>query len=346
MKLKYLAAVILLMLSSCSARSDEKIIEEKIEIENNPPIVTEEQKTPEEIELPEETEIEISKEEKYELKICSYLPVSSFKEEMLTNGTFELLDEITLNTGCYWLASGELEIKPNLIETINKIQEKFPELRIYCTINPKKNAASAIYSENQRKILIENMIKFKDENNLYGIDIDWEFPTENEWEYFSNFIAEAAEEGLNFSLAFYPSDVKLSEKAIKSAEKINIMAYDLFDDEGKHSTYEAAENAVKYFIELGFEKKQLSLGIPAYGRPLNAAASWPFYSDFAEELVNGENLIGENYFNSPQLASDKTVFAAEEKLDSVFLYHIGCDLAGNDEKSLLNSISKSLEYSK
>ena len=140
--------------------------------------------------------------------------------------------------------------------------------------------------------------------------------------------------------------MKLSEKAIKSAEKINIMAYDLFDDEGKHSTYEAAENAVKYFIELGFEKKQLSLGIPAYGRPLNAAASWPFYSDFAEELVNGENLIGENYFNSPQLASDKTVFAAEEKLDSVFLYHIGCDLAGNDEKSLLNSISKSLEYSK
>lgn len=330
------------MLSSCTARNEE-IIQDKIEIENNPPIVSEEVKVPEETKIPEENEIEILKEEKYKLQICSYLPVSSFNESMLTNGTFELLDEITLNTGCYWLADGELEIKSNLIETIKQIQKKFPEIRIYCTINPKKNASSAIYSENQRKILIENMLKFKNENNLQGIDIDWEFPAENEWEYFSDFITEAAEEGLNFSLAFYPNDVELSEEAIKSAEKINIMAYDLFDEEGKHSTYEAAENAVNYFVKLGFEEKQLSLGIPAYGRPLDGAASWPFYSDFAEKLANGENLIGGNYFNSPQLAIQKTEFAAENKLNSVFLYHLGCDLAGSDEKSLLNSISKVLE---
>ena len=284
--------------------------------------------------------------EGYSGRLSAYLPISSFTENMLTDGSISGLDELTVNTACYWLADGSLEIHSGLADLLSQLHQQLPDLELYCTINPKRGGAAAINTEQQRKILIDNILDFCTEQQLSGVDIDWEFPSENQWEAFSNFIAELSQAlksvDLKLSMAFYPDDVHLSSEAIKAVSKVNVMAYDQFDEEGRHSTYSCAQKSVDYFRKMGFEPGQLSLGIPAYGRPLSGEAQWPLYSEYAADLSSGTNQIGDFYFNSPQLAQDKTAFAAAEQLYGVFLYHLGCDVSGKNESSLLKAVEQAL----
>ena len=99
--------------------------------------------------------------------------------------------------------------------------------------------------------------------------------------------------------------------------------------------------SIDYFCSIGFETSQLSLGIPAYGRPLSAEAVWPDYIDYADQLADGTNLLNGNYFNSQQLAQDKALFARESALQGVFLYHLASDAEG--ELSLTTACAEVLK---
>lgn len=272
--------------------------------------------------LPEPTE-------KGKSRLSAYLPYSSYTDDMLSDGFLGLLDELTVNVGCYWRADGSLEIKNGLPEMLATIRAAYPELTIYCTINPKQGGAAAIMTEKARQTLVDSILSFCDENEMDGVDIDWEFPEEDQWDEFSQLIVQLSQTlsstDKNLSVAFYPQDVILSPEAMKAIQKVNVMAYDQFDEQGRHSTYETAVASIDYFLTLGFEAKQLSLGIPAYGRPLSGEAQWSLYYEYAEQLAYGQNQIGDSYFNSPQLVQDKAVFARESKLQGIFLYHLACD---------------------
>lgn len=262
-------------------------------------------------------------------RLSAYLPYSSYTDTMLSDGSLDLLDELTINVGCYWQADGTLEIKSGLPEMLHEIQAAFPELTIYCTINPNHGGAAAIMTEDARQTLIDSMLNFCDENDIDGVDIDWEFPAEDQRDEFSALIVSLSEAlssaDRSLSLAFYPEDVILSPEAIKAIHKVNVMAYDQFDKQGRHSTYETALDSIDYFLTLGFEPEQLSLGIPAYGRPLSGGAQWPLYNEYAEQLAYGQNMIGDSYFNSTQLVQDKAILARESGLQGLFLYHLACD---------------------
>ncbi len=281
---------------------------------------------------------ELIEPEDNESLLSAYLPFNTYSPNMLTDGTLDKLDEVTVNVGCYWQGDGTLAVSEGLKTMLSGIREAYPELKIYCTINPKKGGAGAILTEESRKHLIENMLNFARDEELYGIDIDWEFPADEHWDEFSELIVEFSEaldaEDKRLSLAFYPEKATLSAEAIKVIDKVNVMAYDCFDENGHHSTYKGAVEAVDWFLGLGFEEEQLSLGIPAYGRPVNKALEWPFYKDFAADLADGTNLLGEVYFNSPQLVIDKSLMAREQGLQGVFLYHLGCDSVDGENLSL------------
>ena len=81
------------------------------------------------------------------------------------------------------------------------------------------------------------------------------------------------------------------------------------------------------------------LGIPAYGRPLDASAQWLLYSDIDLSAVSSEdpNRIGDFFFNTPQLAAEKAQYAKEQELGGVMIYHLLCDKT--DEDSLIYAVS-------
>lgn len=342
---KLLALLALVLLCGCESRAPAP---EEIIIEAAPQEIVEEQKEqspPPQKPVKEEPVVEEPVEEEKNTALTAYLPLNACSDAVLNSPLLSQLDGLTVNVGCYWKADGTLEVKDALPAVLKHLKATQPDLALSCTINPKNGAAAAIDTAEERSALMENMLAFCDSYALSGVDIDWEFPQGSEWENFSALIVELSEAlsqtDRSLSLAFYPEAVNLSEEAIKAAHSIHVMAYDQFDEQGYHSTYEGAEEAIAYFTTLGFEEEQLILGIPAYGRPLSGAAQWPLYGDYAAQLADGTDLLGENYFNSPQTAVKKAQLAHEKGLQGVFLYHLGCD--SQDELSLISAIRKALD---
>ena len=339
MRLLSLLLTAVLLLTGCS-RSQPPAQEEE-----TPPssVITEEipeaEAEPEPV--PEETESE--------LLLCSYLPVASLSEpleDLQTN--IDALDYLILNTGVYWNSEGKLEISDDFISVWETLHG---QTELWCTVNPKgelireQTAGTVLDTAEERKQLIQSIADFAAEYQLSGIDIDWEFPLETEWADFSAFLVELegalSSADVQLSLALYPEDISLSQQAITALDRVHVMAYDQFDEQGFHSTLQTAQDAIDYFIDLGFAPSQLCLGIPAYGRPLDGSAQWVFYRDIDPDSMKGKNpnLVGDIYFNSPSLALQKQELAKEEKLSGVMVYQLLCDRS--NQNSLIYTLSLS-----
>ena len=170
-----------------------------------------------------------------------------------------------------------------------------------------------------------------------GIDIDWEFPQEEEWESFSLLLVQLKQllssqpQPIALSVALYPQQNQLNAEAMQALDRIHLMAYDQFDQQGFHSALQTAQEAVEQLLQQGADARQLSLGIPAYGRPLDASAQWVFYKDIPQDISReNPDLDGEIFFNSAATAVAKTQFACDSKLGGVMLYHLLCDRTGPD----------------
>ncbi|WP_195282690.1 glycoside hydrolase family 18 protein [Harryflintia acetispora] len=286
------------------------------------------------------------------LPASAYLPAST-KPKALGEyrESLALLRQVTLITGACWDAQGEVQVidqnYPALLAALKEYAgEDGP--KILSTFYPARelvragSAGESVATPERRSALIRSLIAHCEEYGLDGIDFDWETPKdESEWAFYSALITEAAkaleERGLLLSAALYPGDCQyLSSEAVAALPTLNLMAYDQFDDGGRHSTYLAAYEAAAKARGVGFAPAQLCLGIPTYGRPLDGSASWPLYRDAA--LGYAQNEADGAYYNSPALARDKAAFAALEGFGGVFLYHLGGDLPAPDRLSLLQSL--------
>ena len=281
--------------------------------------------------------------------LCAYLPVSSMTQGAAAvaeeyAGSIAALDYLVLNTGAYWDENGALSLSDELLDAIETLQGK---TALWCTVNPQGaliregTAGQSIDTPQERQALAQEIAAFAEQYGLAGIDIDWEFPLDDEWEDFSTFLITLKDtlsrnsEPVALSLALYPEEIALSEEAIAALDRIHMMAYDQFDSKGFHSTMQAAEDAVAYFTALGASPQQLVLGIPAYGRPLDGSAQWVFYKDIDPESISGENpdLVGDISFNSAATAAQKTQYALEQNLSGVMVYQLLCDR--NDQDALI-----------
>lgn len=279
--------------------------------------------------------------------LCAYLPVSSMTQGTAAvaeeyAGSIAELDYLVLNTGAYWDKDGTLSLSDELLDAIKILQEKTD---LWCTVNPQGaliregTAGQSIDTPQERQALAQRIAAFAEQYHLAGIDIDWEFPLDDEWEDFSTFLIALKDtlsrnsEPVALSLALYPEEIALFEEAIAALDRIHMMAYDQFDSEGFHSTMQAAEDAVAYFTALGASPQQLVLGIPAYG--LDGSAQWVFYKDIDPAAISGENpdLVGDISFNSAATAAQKTQYALEQNLSGVMVYQLLCDR--NDQDALI-----------
>ena len=164
-----------------------------------------------------------------------------------------------------------------------------------------------------------------------------EFPQEEEWDSFSLLrgqlkqLLSSQPQPIALSVALYPQQNQLNAEAMQALDRVHLMAYDQFDQQGFHSTLQTAQEAVEQLLQQGADVGQLSLGIPAYGRPLDASAQWIFYKDIPQDISReNPDLDGEIFFNSAATAAAKTQFACDSKLGGVMLYHLLCDRTGPD----------------
>ena len=278
------------------------------------------------------------------LSLSSYVTVTP-SEISKRKDDFSLLSDAVLISGsAKWDKNGEIVPGENLSKAINKIPSN--QCKIWISLSPQsvliknKTAGKTIDSKEKINVLTENILDFIDScggRDNIGIDFDWEFPYDEEWPFFSNLIVslKSAAPGLTVSAAFYPENISLTDDAVAALDRINVMAYDLFDENGYQSTYLAAQRSIDYFLALGFSPKQLFLGIPLYGRPVDQTQIWKLYKDTPDGFSDDTNLFENAYYNGALLIGDKLALANSKNLGGITFFHLFCDFPSSNQRSLI-----------
>lgn len=220
-----------------------------------------------------------------------------------------------------------------------------------------KGDSHALAFDDNREKLVASVVSLINEYGVDGIYFDYEYPIKSKHKKaFSNFLRELkknmTDKILGVALASWCMD--LSPIAIEALDAVEIMAYDQFDFLGNHSSFENGVSAIEAFIQQGYEKEKLSLGIPFYSRPSDQGAFWYSYSLEADKLgkyknfVNGPAFSAEDkcetrYYNSYQMTYDKTAYAYDLGIGGVMVWHLSCDLPFNNDISLFKAISDSID---
>ncbi len=196
-----------------------------------------------------------------------------------------------------------------------------------------------------RKKLTDFAVYMCETYDLTGIDIDYEYPrTAKAWANYDKFINECASalhaKGYKFSFAASLFGVKLSADTISKIDYVNAMAYDIYDNAGRHSSYNLAKTAIIYFSELGFKREQIVVGLPFYPRTMDETRQiWSNYDGVAKRWRGSvkpwvnvvSNRTWTYYFNGANMIRDKVYMSMEEGASGVFCWNMRSDVA-NDNK--------------
>lgn len=207
--------------------------------------------------------------------------------------------------------------------------------------------------------IVKSASAFVEKYNLYGIDYDWEYPQKSsQWKAYSLLITESAAK-FKVSVALPPWGIHLSDAAVKSLEHVNVMAYDLFDDRGDHANIQWGTVAsAKNLLAAGFEKEQILLGIPTYGRTVDGTAySWPVArgneavlgkfnsvvknNEFTDD--DGNKQIYDAYVQSYAEARDKTAYAQEAGFGGVMIFRAKCDSPYTYQYSIHRAVKEAID---
>lgn len=255
---------------------------------------------------------------------------------------------------------------------VKRLREVNPSAVITATVLGNKDfedglAVEERYSSamgNHTEKLINNIVALVKDCGLDGIAFDYEYPRSmKDFDIYADFLKQlknSLPDGKQLNAALSSWNIGtffLSKKDIECIDRIEVMAYDMFDDNGNHSTfYSACYSILKEFDDKGVPLKKVRLGIPYYSRPVNGDSYWGNYGDVADKLSPFENTFVEeytdldgvkhpalaNYYNGRQIVYDKTCYAIDIGVGGVMLWHFGTD-SFDPDLSLTMQITNAIE---
>lgn len=205
-----------------------------------------------------------------------------------------------------------------------------------------------------RKKLIDYCVYICDKYNLYGIDVDYEYPeNKQQWGNFDLFIKELSvalkDKGYKLSLALSSFNINyLSDEAVSVIDIVNMMTYDSVnsDGHGRHNGYNGSLAQINYFLNIGFKPQQLVLGFGFYGKKSDNMEYYN-YSEllrrYPESFSFDRNWYGEYYCAGVTSIVDKTLLAYQMNLAGVFSFTVKSDVDYSNKFSLTNAINSSIQ---
>lgn len=203
---------------------------------------------------------------------------------------------------------------------------------------------------------LENNIKaVLDKYGFDGIFFDYEYPIKSKyWKAFSNFIVSLDSvlgDSYEIGAAVAGWNAGFSDEAKDALDRIELMSYDLWDDDGTHSSYEIARDDINKMAEDGYDKAKIDLGVPFYARPTTEEAIWYNYSDYVDKIDEKgfakdeeNNLIAS--FNTYDVIAKKTQLAMDSGVGGMMVWHYACDVPADNAKSLFNAIYNTVQAQK
>lgn len=207
------------------------------------------------------------------------------------------------------------------------------------------------------KTLASEIIAMMDEFGFDGVDVDWEYPrpadgSKEQYEELIGLLSQNLKPRgkLLTAAVFAGVDSKNQALDVSAAQDrpsfdkldfMNLMTYDC--DGPKHSTYEFAENCLRYWVEeRGFEPEKLALGLPFYGRP--APGSFRCLLAHDPDALEKDRIVldgKEIWYNGRDTLQKKVALAKGYGCCGVMVWEIGEDCA-DQAKSLLSALGQVL----
>lgn len=300
---------------------------------------------------------------------------------------FKVIDDIILLGDISMDSEGNIvynEGKEDFISDVQVINEfkakdsvQNPDLKIVASVDIKSKVVAEdskkpnkdVYKwiKKNIKTIVPNLVAFAKENNIDGIDIDWDYPENGtQWNWLSKLIVELDKEmdaiGKYVTVTLKPNECKLSKKARNAVEYVNLMTYDMFDERGEHSSnYETCKHSIQTFMSKSkFTADKIMLGLSFYGRTTNESSlifdikdyfkdnkdidkwvnrlyNYKYYDD------NGTEKYSEIYFNGYAMVRDKVTYAIASGLGGVSIFSMSYDVSAFWEYSLHNAVSEAIE---
>lgn len=204
-------------------------------------------------------------------------------------------------------------------------------------------------------VLEGNIKAVLDQYDFDGIFFDYEFPIKSKyWKAYSSFIVSLDSvlgDSYEIGAAVAGWDAKFSDEAKAALDRIELMSYDLWEDDGTHASYEIAQDDIETLTKAGYDKAKIDLGVPFYARPTTQESFWYDYSDYVDKMdENGLAKDEENNltisFNTYDVIAKKTQLALDSGLGGMMVWHYSCDAPADNAKSLFNAMYNTVEAQK
>ena len=297
-----------------------------------------------------------------------YEPDNSFKVVgYIGGGNFGRIDSIELNKLTYLNLAfanpdndGYLVMDDNADVSIGVTKGHAANLKVFISLGgggrPDTVFWKAALQPRNRSSFIKKIVKYVEENNLDGVDVDIEG---NLFPYigytYGPFVVELREalhakgKGMSCALGAVDLHEVVTQEALEAYDFVNVMVYDktgIWQPNviGPHSPYSFAEDAIKYYtVDRKIPTAKITLGLPFYGFDFTPPAR---YIDFSEiissDIANAyRDSIGMRYYNGIPMISQKAVLAKKSALGGVMIWELACDTHG--DLSLLRALDQTLK---
>ena len=283
-----------------------------------------------------------------DFKVSSYIRAAFLGDNYKPDaGRFKTTTDLIVIEACTFDETGTLHFSymDRVLKLMKEVREINPDIRIHLNIIGTLEKSGETWEETLSLLedmhykamrenggyFIGNIVSALEKYGFDGVNFDWEYPvTRYGRKTFSDFVLDLDKAlGSKYYLgaaisAWYGN---FDRKAIKAIDNVEVMCYDEFDNNGYHSTFSSAYTNVQRLLVLGYDKKQIHIGLPFYARPTDAGAYWIGYGDYAAKLGRyGNTAIGNYdgkdmtlYFNGAQLIADKTAYALDCGLGGVMV---------------------------
>lgn len=198
-------------------------------------------------------------------------------------------------------------------------------------------------SERSRAAFVRNVAEYIRTHGLDGIDLDWEHPknAQEESDYATLMVELKAELGPKGKLvtAALAGWQNLPPQGIEALDRLHLMSY---DHPERHSTLDLARSDVQKWLDRGMDRAQIALGVPFYGRKIEAWNEAASYAEIVERFSPKpeDDEAGGFYYNGPETMREKAAWARSEGLAGIMIWELSQDASG--DRALLRAIGRGL----
>ncbi|OYX85875.1 MAG: hypothetical protein B7Y83_03300 [Flavobacteriales bacterium 32-34-25] len=230
------------------------------------------------------------------------------------------------------------------------IQGKDIKLRLGITGGDWKTVFS---NPSARTAFVNNVSNFISENDLDGVDFDFEWSTtETEYNNYSSAIVEMANKlksaspKVTFSVSLHPFSYKITKQAIDAVDFISMQHY------GPQPTlfpYDAFVSYTGVVVDYGIPVNKLVLGVPFYGAESNGNKGTEAYFSFVNAgLITSPDLDQVTYngktfiFNGQSTIRKKAQFVKNMGYLGMMSWDLATDVSSTNNLSLMKVVNEEL----